>query len=174
MYISWIRWVVMLGLGHYLMYRFLILMLLTVLLIHASGVVVLFRCIHSSKLFLWHPLGFLSKANLCLAFASALRMRVYQVCLLSKVIPRYFPLSVCCSSVSSNIILMGFDLVDKAKSVVKKIVLFIFIHQSCALLDRLFLGVDLAVVAYSAVLHRTKPSAYIAHFNGDWNLLIRS
>ena len=32
----------------------------------------------------------------------------------------------------------------------------------------------LAVVAYSSVLHRTKSSAYIAHFTGDGNLLIRS
>ena len=32
----------------------------------------------------------------------------------------------------------------------------------------------LAVVAYSSVLHRTKSSAYIAHFTGDGNLSIRS
>ena len=32
----------------------------------------------------------------------------------------------------------------------------------------------LAVVAYSSVLHRTKSSAYIAHFTGDGNFLIRS
>ena len=31
----------------------------------------------------------------------------------------------------------------------------------------------LAVVAYSSVLHRTKSSAYIAHFTGDGNFLIR-
>ena len=31
----------------------------------------------------------------------------------------------------------------------------------------------LAVVAYSSVLHRTKSSAYIAHFTTDGNLLIR-
>ena len=32
----------------------------------------------------------------------------------------------------------------------------------------------LAVVAYSSVLHMTKSSAYIAHFTGDGNVLIRS
>ena len=32
----------------------------------------------------------------------------------------------------------------------------------------------LAVVAYSSVLYRTKSSAYIAHFTGDGNSLIRS
>ena len=32
----------------------------------------------------------------------------------------------------------------------------------------------LAVVAYSSVLHRTKSSAYIAHFTGYGNFLIRS
>ena len=32
----------------------------------------------------------------------------------------------------------------------------------------------MAVVAYSSVLHRTKSSAYIAHFTGDGNLLMRS
>ena len=32
----------------------------------------------------------------------------------------------------------------------------------------------LAVVVYSSVLHRTKSSAYIAHFTGDGNFLIRS
>ena len=83
------------------------------------------------------PLGpsfpsFLSKANLRLALASALLMCVFQVCLLSKVIPKYVALSVCCSSVSSTIIVMGFDLVDKVKSVVKDLVLLIFTHQSCA------------------------------------------
>ena len=31
----------------------------------------------------------------------------------------------------------------------------------------------LAVVAYSSVLHRTKSSAYTAHFTGDGNFLIR-
>ena len=61
----------------------------------------------------WVPASFLSNANLRLAFASALLMCVFHVCLLSKVIPRYVALSVCCSSVSSNIIFMGFDLVDK-------------------------------------------------------------
>ena len=67
----------------------------------------------------WVSASFLSKANLRLAFASALLMCVFQVCLLSDVIPRYVALFVCCSSVSSNIIFMGFDLVDKVKSVVK-------------------------------------------------------
>ena len=67
----------------------------------------------------WFPVSFLSKANLRLAFSSALLMCVFQVCLLLKVIPMYVALSVCCSSVSSNIIFMGFDLVDKVKSVVK-------------------------------------------------------
>ena len=93
----------------------------------------------------WIPVSFLSKANLRLALASALLMCVFQVCLLSKVIPRYVALSVCCSSVASNIIFMGFDLVDKVKS-----------------------------VAYSSVLHRTKSSAYTAYFTGDEHFLIRS
>ena len=99
------------------------------------------------------------------------------VCLLSKVIPRYVPLSVCCSSVSSNIIVTGFDLVDKVKSVVKDLVLLIFTHQSCAQLDNMLVASwsrTLAVVAYSSVLHRTKSSAYIAHFTGAGNFLIRS
>ena len=52
----------------------------------------------------WLPASFLGKANLRLAFTSALLMSVFQVCLLSKVIPMYVALSVCCSSVSSNII----------------------------------------------------------------------
>ena len=80
-------------------------------------------------------------ANLRLAFVSALLMCVFQVFLLSKVIPRYVALSVCCSSVSSNIIFMGFDLVDKVKSVVKDLVLFIFTHQSCAQFDRMLVVV---------------------------------
>ena len=74
-------------------------------------------------------------------------MCVFQVYLLSKVIPRYVALSVCCSSVSSNIIFMGFDLVDKVKSVVKDLVLFIFTHQSCAQFDRMF------IASWSHMLH---------------------
>ena len=104
-------------------------------------------------------------------------MCVFQVCLLSKVIPRYVTLSVCCSSVSSNIIVTGFDLVDKVKSVLKDLVLLIFTHQSCAQLDNMLVASwcrTLAVVAYYSVLHRTKSSAYIAHFTGDGNFLIRS
>ena len=123
--------------------------------------------------------SFLNKANLRLAFASAsaLLMCVFQVFLLSKVIPRYVALSVCCSSVSSNFIFIGFDLVDKVKSAVKDLVLFIFTHQSCAQLDRMLVASwssIWAVVAYSSVLHRTKSSAYIAHFTGVGNFLIRS
>ena len=94
-----------------------------------------------------------------------------------KVIPRYVALSVCCSSVSSNIIFMGFDLVDKVKSVVKGFVLLIFTHQFCAQLDKMLVASwshTLAVFAYSYVLHRTKWSAYSAHFTGDGNFLIRS
>ena len=97
----------------------------------------------------------------------------FQVCLLSKVIPRYVALSVCCSSVSSKIIFIGFDLVDNIKSVVKKIS---FTHQSCAQPDRMMVASwswILAVVAYSSALHRTKSSAYIAHFTGDGHFLIR-
>ena len=78
---------------------------------------------------------------------------------------------------SSNIIVTGFDLVDKVKSVVKYLVLLIFTHQSCAQLDNMLVASwsrTLAVVAYSSVLHRTKSSAYIAHFTGDGNFLIRS
>ena len=72
---------------------------------------------------------------------------------------------------------MGFDLVDKVKSVVKELVLFIFTHQTCAQHDRMLVGSwsrILAVVAYSSVLLRTKSFAYIAHFTGDENFLIRS
>ena len=72
---------------------------------------------------------------------------------------------------------MGFDFVDKVKSVVKDFGLFIFTHQSCAQFDRMLVASCsrvLAIVAYSYVLHRTKSSAYIAHFTGDVNLLIRS
>ena len=88
----------------------------------------------------WVPASFFSKANLRLALASALLMCVFQACLLSKVIPRYVALSVCCSSVSSNIIVAGFDLVDKVKSVVKYLVLLIFTHQSCAQLDNMLVA----------------------------------
>ena len=123
------------------------------------------------------PLGssqFSEMANLRLAFVSALLMRVFQVCLLSNVIPRYIALFVCCSSVSSNIIFMGFDLVDKVKSVVKDLVLFIFTHQSCAQLDRMLAASwsrILAVVAYSSGLHSTRSSVYIAHFIEDGQFL---
>ena len=82
----------------------------------------------------------------------------------------YVALSVCCSSVSSNIIVTGFDLVDKVKSVVKDFVLLIFTHQSCAQLDNMLVASwsrTLAVVAYSSVIHRTKSSAYIPHFRFD-------
>ena len=65
----------------------------------------------------------------------------FQVFLLSKVIPRYVALSACCSSVSSNIIVTGFDLVDKVKSVVKDLVLLIFTHQSCAQLDNMLVAI---------------------------------
>ena len=87
---------------------------------------------------------------------------------------------VCCTvCVSSNIIFMGFDLVDKVNNVVKYLVLIIFTHQSesCAQLDKMLVASwsrTLAVVAYSSVLHSTKSSAYIAHFTGDGNFLIRS
>ena len=70
---------------------------------------------------------------------------------------------------------MGFDWVDIGKSVVKDFVLFI-----TSLVPRLtgywlFLGVILAYIfAYSSVIHRTKSSAYITHFTGDGNILIRS
>ena len=66
---------------------------------------------------------------------------------------------------------------NKVKSIVKDLVLFIFTHQSCAQLDKMLVASwsrILAVVAYSSVLHRTKSSAYIAHFTRDWNFLIRS
>ena len=123
----------------------------------------------------WVPASFLSKANLRLSVSSALLMCIFQVCLLSKVIPRYVALYVCCT-VSSNIISMGFDLVHKVKSVVKYLVLFIFTHKSCAQLDKMLVAYwsrILAVVAYSSVIHRTKSSAYTAHFTGDGNFLIR-
>ena len=114
----------MLCLGLYLICRLLILNLMTVLLILTPGVVaVLFRYIHSSILFRqyphWVPASFLNKDILRLVFASALLSCVFQVCLLSKVFPRYVALSVCCSSVSCNIIFMGFDLVDMVNNVVK-------------------------------------------------------
>ena len=123
----------------------------------------------------WVPVSFLSKANLRLDFASALLMCAFQVRLLSMVIPMYVALSVCCSYVSSSIIFMGFDLVDKIKSVVKDLVLFICTHQSCAQIDKMLVASwsrILAVAAYSSVLHRTKSSAYIAHFTGDGKFLI--
>ena len=125
----------------------------------------------------WVPACFLRKANLRIAFASALLMCVFQVCLLSKIIPRYVALSVCCSSVSYNMIFMGFDLVDKVKIVVKYTVLFIFTHQSRSQLDKMLVASwsrILAVVAYYSVLHRTKSSACIAHVTGDGNLFIMS
>ena len=112
-----------------------------------------------------------------LTFDSALLMCVFQVCLLSKVIPRYVALSVCCSAMSSNIIFMGSDLVDKVKSVLKYLVLFIFTHQSCAQLDKMLVASwsrIFAAIANSSVLHRTKLSVYIAHLTGDGHFLIRS
>ena len=68
---------------------------------------------------------------------------------------------------------MGLDLVDKVKSVVKDLVLLIYTHQSCAQLDNMLVAswsCTLAVVSYSSVLHRTKSSAYIAHYWG-WKFL---
>ena len=96
---------------------------------------------------------------------------------MSKVIPKYVALSVCCRSVSSNIIFIGFDLIDNVQNFVKDLVLFIFTYQSCAQLDRMLdasWNRILAVIAYFSVLHRTKSSSYIAHFTGDGNFLIRS
>ena len=125
----------------------------------------------------WVPASFLSKANLRLAFASALLMCIFQVCLLSKVIQRYVALSVCCSSVSSNIMFMGLELVDKVNSVVKDVVLFIFTYQSCVQLDKMLIASwsrILTVVSYASVLHRIKSYTYIAHFTGDGHFLIRS
>ena len=72
---------------------------------------------------------------------------------------------------------MGFGLIDKVKSIVKDFVLFIFTHQYCVQLDKTLVASwsrILAVVAYSSVLHRTMSSAYITHFTGDGNFLIRS
>ena len=80
----------------------------------------------------------------------------------------YVILSVCCSSASSNKIFIDLDLVDKVKSVVNDIVIFIFTYQYCAQLDKMLIASwsrSLAVVAYFYVLHMT--SAYIAHFIGD-------
>ena len=57
----------------------------------------------------WVIASFLSKASLLIAFISVLLMCVIQIYLLLKVIPQYIALSVCCSSVSSNIIFMGCD-----------------------------------------------------------------
>ena len=125
----------------------------------------------------WVSASFLSNANLRLAFTSALLIWVSQVCLLLKIIPRYVAQSVCCKSVSSNTIFLGFDLVDKVKNIVKYLVLFIFTHQSCAQLDKMLVTSGsriLAVFAYYSMLHRTKSSAYIAHFTGDENFLIMS
>ena len=76
----------------------------------------------------WVPASFLSKANLRLALAAALLMCVFQVCLLSMVIPRYVPLS-------SNIIFLGFDLsTDKVKSVVKDYIYIYYLYTSVLLL----------------------------------------
>ena len=58
----------------------------------------------------------------------------------------------------------------------KYFVLFIFTHQSCARLDRMLVASwsrILAVVSYSSLLHMTKSSAYIAHFTGDDNFLLK-
>ena len=132
----------MFGFVLHLMCRFLVWMLMTVLLIRTPGVVVLFRYIHSSTLFLQHPIG--SQPVFC-----------FQVCLLSKVIPRYVALSVCISSVSSKILFNGFDLFDNVKSVVKDLVVFIFTHQSCAHLDSILVASwshILAVVAYYIII----------------------
>ena len=52
----------------------------------------------------------------------------------------YVAHSVCCSSMSSNIIFMACDLVDKVKSVVKYFLLIMFTHQSCAQLDRILVA----------------------------------
>ena len=85
------------------------------------------------------------------------------VCLV-KANSKYVELSVCCSSVSPNIIFMGFDLVDRVNSVVKDLVLFIFTRQSwcCVQFDSMLVASwsrILTVVAYSSVLHMTKSSA---------------
>ena len=66
---------------------------------------------------------------------------------------------------------------QQVKSVVKYLVLFIFTHQSCTQIDKMLVASwsrILTVVAYSSMLHRTKSSAYIAHFIGDGNFMIRS
>ena len=95
--------------------------------------------------------------HLRLAFEYALPMCAFYVCLVSKVIPGY---ALFCSSVPSNIIFMGFDLVYNVKCVVKYLVLCIFTHHSCVKLDRMLVTSWIwAVVAYSSVLHRTKLSA---------------
>ena len=67
---------------------------------------------------------------------------------------------------------MGFDLIDKIKSVVKDLVLFIFVHQFCVQLDKMLVASwsrILAGVAYSSVLDKTTSSTYIAHLTGDGN-----
>ena len=114
----------MLGFRLYLMYILLILLLMTVLLIRIPGVVVLFRYIHSSTLFLQHPIVFQPVFWVrltCVLF--------FHVCLLSRVSPRYGAPSVCCSAVSSNIIFMYFYLVDKV-TVLWTILFYLSLHIS--------------------------------------------
>ena len=156
------------------MCRLLFLMLLTVLLIPHSkcGRIVQMHTFFKTVSSVPHlvPANFLSKTNLRLAIASPLRRCVFEVYLVSMVIPMYVALSLCCSLLSSNTIFMWFDFVDKVKSVVPYFVLFMFTRQSCAQIDMMlavFLELYLAVVAYYSVLHRIKSFAYIAPFTGD-------
>ena len=68
----------------------------------------------------------------------------------------YVVLSLYCSSVSSNIFFMDFNLVANVKSVVEDFVLFMFTHQSCVQLDKMlvaFWSCILAILVYSSVIH---------------------
>ena len=124
----------MLGFGLYIMCRLLILLLMTVLFIRTAGVIVLFRYTHStvSAAPHWVPASLLSKANWRLAFASALLMCVFQVCIFIKGNSR-----VCCTVCVFQRYFHGFDLVEKVKNVVKDLVFFFFTDKSCAQLYRM-------------------------------------
>ena len=108
----------MIGLGLYLMCRLLILMLRTLLLlINIPGVVVLFLCINYSKLLLQYLIGF--QPVFWVRLTCVLPLLLLYWCVFSRSVFSHSKVccTVFCSSVSSNIIFMGYDLVDKVKSV---------------------------------------------------------
>ena len=87
------------------------------------------------------PASFLRRANLHLAFVSALQMCDFQVCCLSKVTPRYVALSMCWSSVCFSMILTGFTWVDNVNNVVNVLLRLIFTHHSFAQFESMLTAV---------------------------------